>query len=285
MDCCPKVAIVITAFNAERYIAACLKAALAQDYSPFEVVVVDDGSTDGTERVCRSIQDARVRYVKKERIGRQRALNAGIAFTDAQYIAINDADDLSLPHRLRYTMESFRQHQHLALVGTRFWTTEEFVESIPQSALAESSDTDHAPVYWPSRITLYRRNVFTHSTVMFPKRTWEMIGGYDEGLTLSEDYDLYLRAMQCGPVALLPGKTVLWYTNPNGGFKGRNVEENLEALRVIKRRASGLLGLPGWLQLYEPLWEAAVHMTSRYPALLHVTKSLRRSASVKSPLP
>jgi glycosyltransferase involved in cell wall biosynthesis len=281
MDSCPKVAIVITAFNAERYIAACLEAALAQDYSRFEVVVIDDGSTDGTERVCRSIQDARIRYLKKERIGRQRALNAGIACTDAEFIAINDADDLSVPHRLSYTMQLFRQHEYLALVGTRCWTTAEFVKSIPQSALTEVSDIDEASVYWPSRITLYRRNVFTHSTVMFPKRTWERIGGYDEGLTLSEDYDFYLRAMQCGPVALLPGRTVLWYTNPLGGFKERSVEENLEVLRVIKRRAYGLLGLPGWLRLYEPLWEAAVYMTSRYPALLDVTKGFRRLTTSK----
>jgi glycosyltransferase involved in cell wall biosynthesis len=281
MDHCPKVAFIITAFNAERYIAACLKAALAQDYSHFEVVVIDDGSTDGTERVCRSIQDARVRYVKKERIGRQRALNAGIASADAEFIAINDADDLSLPHRLSYTMELFRRHEDLALVGTRFWTTAEFVESIPQSALSEWSDRDVAPVYWPSRITLYRRNVFTHSTVMFPKRTWEMIGGYDEGLTLSEDYDFYLRAMQCGPVALLPGRTVLWYTNPQGGFKDRSVHENLEVLRVIKRRAYRLLGLPAWLRLYEPIWEAAVHVTSRYPALLDLTKGFRRLTTSK----
>ncbi|HEY7531988.1 MAG TPA: glycosyltransferase family A protein [Nitrospiraceae bacterium] len=275
------MAIVITAFNAEHYIAACLKAALAQGYAPFEVVVIDDGSTDGTERMCRSIQDQRLRYVKKERIGRQRALNAGIALTDAEFIAINDADDLSLPHRLRYTMELFRQHQDLALVGTGFWTTEEFVEAIPRSVLAKFSDREDAAVYWPSRITLYRKNLFTHSTVMFPKRTWESIGGYDEALTLSEDYDFYLRAMQCGPVALLLGKTVLWYTNPRGGFKERSVQENLEVLRRIKRRAYALLGLPAWLLLYEPIWEAAVHMTARYPALLDLTKGFRRVTTSK----
>jgi glycosyltransferase involved in cell wall biosynthesis len=281
MDRCRKVAIVITAFNAERYIAACLNAALAQHYSHFEVVVIDDGSTDGTERVCRSIQDARVRYVKKSHIGRQRALNAGIACTDAEFIAINDADDLSLPHRLGYTMEFFRQHEQLALVGTRFWTTSEFLDEIPQSASAEGFNSDDASVYWPSRIALYRRNVFTHSTVMFPKRTWERIGGYDEALRLSEDYDFYLRAMQCGPVALLPERTVLWYTNPHGGFKEKSVQENLEVLRGIKRRAYGLLGLPAWLRLYEPCWEAAVHLTSRYPALLDLTKGFRRFPTSK----
>jgi glycosyltransferase involved in cell wall biosynthesis len=281
MDFCPKVAIIITAYNAERFIGACLKAAHAQNYPNFEVVVIDDGSTDGTEPVCRSFQDASIRYLKKDRIGRQRALNAGIASTDAEFIAINDADDLSLPHRLSYTMEFFSMHENTALVGTGFWTTKAFVDSVPQGLLSGLSDRDRGPVYWPSPITLYRKNVFTHSTVMFPRRTWEMIGGYDESLTLSEDYDFYLRALQCGPVALLPGKTVLWYTNPEGGFKERSVQENLEVLRAIKRRAYGLLGLPIWLRLYEPIWEVAVHVTSRYPALLDLTKGLRRFTTSK----
>lgn len=273
---------MITAYNAERYIGACVRAALAQTYPDFEVVVVDDGSTDGTERLCRSIEDARVRYVNRGRIGRQRALNTGIALADADYIAINDADDLSLPHRLQYSMELFRNHEGTALAGTGYAVTDEFRESIPESLLAGVSGGNAAPVCWPSRITLYRRNLFTHSTVIFPKRTWERIGGYDEGLTLSEDYDFYLRAMQCGPVALLPGRTVLWYTNPDGVFKRRPARDNIEVLRFIKARAHELLGLPAWLKLYQPIWEAGFHVTSRYPALLGAVKALRRFTAPQS---
>ena len=283
----PAVSVIIATYNAGPLLAHALDALAAQSLPPqsIEIIVVDDGSTDGTELKCGAIEDPRVHYVNKGRIGRQRALNAGIAFTNAEFIAINDADDLSLPHRLRYSMELFRNNEQAALVGTGFSTTTEFVESIPEAVLAGSLSEDHAPVYWPSRITLYRRNVFTHSTVMFPKRTWERIGGYDESLTLSEDYDFYLRAMQCGPVALLPGRTVHWYTNPNGVFKQRSHQENLEVLRFIKRRAHGLLRLPGWLRLYQPLWEMGFHVTSSYPALLDVAKGLRRFAPSKYSVP
>jgi glycosyltransferase involved in cell wall biosynthesis len=271
----PKVAIVITVYNGEMYIGACVKAALGQTYPAFEVVVVDDGSTDGTGHVCQSIQDVRLRYVKKERIGRQRALNAGIALTDADFIAINDADDLSLPHRLQYTIDFLLAHPETAFVGTGFSKTTEFVQSIPTSVLEESLAGSIGPAVWPSRSAVYRRNVFNHSTLMYPKRTWERIDGYDESLTLSEDYDFYLRAMQCGPVALLPGRTVHWYTNPRGVFKQRSHQENLEVLRFIKRRAHGLLGLPAWLRLYQRIWEVGFHCTSSYPALLDVAKGLR----------
>ncbi len=73
------VSIVITVYNGERYIGACIKAALEQTYPNFEVLVVDDGSTDGTARICRSVTDLRFRYVSWGRLGLPKSLNAGIA--------------------------------------------------------------------------------------------------------------------------------------------------------------------------------------------------------------
>ena len=75
----PMVSIVITAYNAERFIGACINAALEQTYPNFEVLVVDDGSTDGTAQICSSVADPRFRYVTWGRLGRPKALNAGIA--------------------------------------------------------------------------------------------------------------------------------------------------------------------------------------------------------------
>lgn len=66
LETIPKVSIVFTAYNEERYIGASVSAALAQDYPDFEVIVVDDGSTDSTEGVCKRISDARLRFVKRE---------------------------------------------------------------------------------------------------------------------------------------------------------------------------------------------------------------------------
>src|SRR5208283_6090399 len=102
----PKVSIVFTTYNDERYIGASVSAALAQDYSNFEVVVVDDGSTDSTEGVFKGISDTRLRYMKRDRMGRSAALNEAIAQAEGDFIAINDADDLSFPFRLSYVMGS-----------------------------------------------------------------------------------------------------------------------------------------------------------------------------------
>jgi len=273
----PMISIVTTAYNAERFIGACIKAALAQVYPNFEVLVVDDGSTDGTAQICRSISDPRFHYVTWGRLGRPKALNAGIAAAKGAYIAIDDVDDLCFPHRLAYSIEFLQRHPEVAYLGTGFDKTEVFYETLPERALAEASKEEIAPPLWPSRVDLFRRNLFNNSTLMYPKSTWERIGGYDEQLGGSEDYDFYLRALQCGPAARLQGRTVLWYRNPNGFFKQRSKREYLETMGVIKRRAHRLLHLPGWLRLYHPLWVVCFELVQRFPFLLELPKTMKKT--------
>ena len=280
----PMVSIVITAYNAERFIGACIKAALAQTYSNFEVLVVDDGSTDGTAQVCRSIIDPRLRFLTWGRLGRPKALNAGIAEAKGEYIAINDADDLSLPHRLGYAMEFFRAHPEVAIIGTGYHETREFLNRVPDTLAGEPCTLGSKPPMWLSRTTVFRRNMFVNSTMVYPKATWERIGGYDEHLGITEDYDFDLRALQCGSAALLPRRTVLWFTSPTSFFKQKSTQENLRALRFIKRRAHRLLNLPLWLRWYQPLWEVSFHVTQRYPSLLSVTNGVRKMISARTVL-
>lgn len=278
----PMVSIVITVYNAERFIGACIKAALTQTYPNFEVLVVDDGSTDGTGQICRSISDPRLRYLTWGRLGRPKALNGGIAEAKGEYIAINDADDLSLPNRLQFVMEFVQMHANVALIGTEYYETAEFLEDIPRSIVDGAFPThDPKPPVWLSRSMIFRKNPFVNSTIVYPRTTWERIGGYDENLSITEDYDFDLRALQYGSAVLLPARTVLWFTNPTSFFKQKSKQEDLRALRLIKRRAHRLLNLPLWLRWYQPLWEMGFHATRRYPSLLSVTNGVRKMISAR----
>jgi glycosyltransferase involved in cell wall biosynthesis len=276
MSAPPVVSFVVTAYNAERYIGPCVRAALGQTLSDIEVVVLDDGSTDRTADICSEVADPRFRYLPRAHIGRCRALNQAVADARGTYIAINDADDLSLPHRAEYSAGFLRAHPGTAYVGTGFLRTETFGELAPSHIRAAVVSDSTAQPEWPSRSALFRRNLFNNSTLMYPKRTWEKIGGYDEALTNSEDYDFYLRALQCGPAALLSAETVLWYTNPHGFFKQKSKEEHLRALRTIKCRAHELLELPLWMKVYHPLWRVGFELTQRCPGLIEVVRRLRR---------
>ena len=273
----PMVSIVITVYNGERYIGACIKAALAQTYQNFEVLVVDDGSTDATARICRSITDPRLRYLTWGRLGRPKALNAAVAEAKGEYIAINDTDDLSLPHRLQSVMDFFQMHANVALIGTEYYETAEFFQDIPHSLGDGVFPThDQKSPEWLSRSTIFRRNPFVNSTLVYPRATWERIGGYDENLSITEDYDFDLRALQCGSAVLLPVRTVLWFTNPTSFFKQKSTQENLRALRFIKHRAHRLLNLPLWLRLYHPLWVVWYELVQRFPYILDLTRTIKK---------
>jgi glycosyltransferase involved in cell wall biosynthesis len=253
----PKVSVVLTAYNAERYIAASVAAALAQTYANLEVLVFDDGSSDATGEICRAFTDPRFRYIASPRIGRCRALNTAVSAAAGEYIAINDADDLSLPGRVSYEMGFALEHKEVAYVATRYFCTDEFHGVVPPAVLAEANAPIAQRPAWTDPRELYRRNLFNNSTLLYPKTTWQRIGGYDEALGNSE-------------AALLPARTVLWYTNPQGFFKQKSRREHHRAIGVIRRRAHRLLGLPPWLKLYHPAWLVA----QRCPQLVAVTKRL-----------
>jgi len=271
----PKVSILITAYNAERYIHASVSAALAQRYPNFEVVVVNDGSSDKTGEICAAIRDSRLRYLSRGRLGRARALNEGIAAAAGDYIAINDADDLSLPGRLAYSMEVACAHPDLAYLGTWYIRTAHFRDQTPSTESSALKEGASDRIVWPAPAMVYLRNMFVNSTLLYPKSTWERIGGYDERLPLSEDYDFQLRALQCGRAAWLPRRTVVWYENPESFFKKKSKREQWESLGLIRRRARRLLRLPLLLGLYHPVWVMMSECTAAVPVLRTVMSGVR----------
>jgi hypothetical protein len=174
---------------------------------------------------------------------------------DGEYIAINDADDLSFPRRLTDSVRCFREHKDLVLLGTAYEPTPVFHDTIP-SRLASTIAKVHHPLQSISPLRLYRSNPFVHSTVMFLKALWASLGGYDVSLgNLGvEDYDFYLRAIRSGRIGWLPRATVLWYTNPCSFFKTRvTPRDYVKALSFIKQRSRPSLSLPFWARLYEVL--------------------------------
>ncbi|MGO9273601.1 MAG: glycosyltransferase family 2 protein [Terriglobia bacterium] len=111
----PKVSVVIPAYNAARWIAGTLDSVLAQTFRNFEVIVVDDGSSDETPQVVAGY-GSRVRYLRKENGGAASARNVGIHASGGPYIAFLDADDLWLPEKLQLQMDLFSRHPDLAWV-------------------------------------------------------------------------------------------------------------------------------------------------------------------------
>ena len=112
------ISIILPAYNAEKYLKEAIDSILAQTYTNFELIVINDGSTDKTEEIILSYQDSRIRYIKNEKnLKLIRTLNKGIGLAKGKYIARMDADDISLPHRLKEEVEFMEAHPNIGEIG------------------------------------------------------------------------------------------------------------------------------------------------------------------------
>ncbi len=118
----PRVAILIVAYNSERYIVQTLRNCAAQTYSNLEIVVLDNASTDGTVNAIQSITDPKIRLLKSpDNLGPYAGLNFLLDRVEADYIAIQDHDDLWLPDKIRQQVDFLETHHDHIACGTRAW--------------------------------------------------------------------------------------------------------------------------------------------------------------------
>ena len=182
----PEVSVIITSYNYGRFLAGALESTLGQTFGDFEVIVVDDGSTDDTSEVVRRyLDDPRVRYLHTEHIGQPGAKNAGIREARSPFVAFLDADDLWLPTKLERQLELFRSDPDLGVTYTRQILIDE-----------EGYELEYKqPILHQGQVleTLFRGNFVCFSSSMIARRVLDEVGSFDEGIPMSIDYDLWLR--------------------------------------------------------------------------------------------
>lgn len=182
----PAISIVVPTLNDESTIGAMLESLANQTYQNFEVIIIDDGSTDGTLDIVRNWTDAlrSVNVIERpDKQGIPSALNRSIEAARGEYIARHDADDYSDVDRLLRQFEYLETHPEVALVGTGAY----HIES--DGAIRSRRRVREEP---PEE--LYREKTpFIHGSVMMRADAVRSIGGYDESLPSSEDRDLWVR--------------------------------------------------------------------------------------------
>ncbi len=191
----PTVSVVLPAFNAEKFVGEAIESILAQTFTDFELIVIDDGSTDSTLGILRSFDDDRVRVISNpENLGIVKTRNIGIAKARGDYIAVQDADDLSLPTRLGKQVVYLETHPEVALLGSARKTL------LPNGAVRAHKLRLQKPTFED----LLKRNCFVHGSVMIRKTALEAVGGYNDLFRFAEDYELYLRIAAKYATANLP---------------------------------------------------------------------------------
>lgn len=212
----PRVAVVLPIFNGEVHLRESIDSILAQTFVDFELVLVDDASTDSSLKIAREYEDSRIRVLAlQENRGLAAALNAGIAYSSAPVIARQDQDDISHPHRLEYQLELLDREPRIVLVGSHA----RIIALTEKGEWAMNGRLQHPATDQELRLRLLWNNPFVHSSVAFRRTAFEESGGYatQPGLSLPEDYDLWSRMSAYGSLANIPEELVT-YRQTMGGM-------------------------------------------------------------------
>jgi glycosyltransferase involved in cell wall biosynthesis len=226
------VSVVIPCFNHAAYLDEAIQSVLAQTYPHFEIVVVDDGSTDNTADVAG--RHAGVQLLKQGNQGLSAARNAGLAASSGEFVIFLDADDRLKPRALEVGLRTLRAHPGCAFVSGQVELTHGD-GSLMRAAQHRIVDRDHY------RMLLQGNPVLSHATVVFRRQVLEIIGGFDPALEACEDYDLYLRIARRFP-AYTHEECVAEYRRHGANMHrdpARMLVGALKALRKQKSKARG----------------------------------------------
>ncbi|MDB5154785.1 MAG: glycosyltransferase [Mucilaginibacter sp.] len=224
-----KITVLMPAYNAGRYIRQAVMSVLEQSYRDFELLIVNDGSTDDTAQVVLSINDPRIVLVDKEHQGIAAALNTGLRLSDTYYIARFDADDICMPDRLEKQFNFLEDHPDYVLAGS---DAEYILENgdflFNFKCIAHSNDEVHQNmyVYCP----------FIHSSVMYKRDEVIKAGGYNVHAHHFEDYLLWTGLAKMGKVQNLREPLIKVRFNP----ASITIDERWrgERFRQLKRQAT-----------------------------------------------
>ncbi len=193
-----RASIIVPVFNAENYIEETLKSILHQSFSDFEIIVVNDGSTDATEEKVKGIIDDRIKYIKQENSGGPAGpRNIGLRESKGEYIFIFDADDIMLPEKLHLSVSAMDSHPEADLLFTNFATIDEQGGQLKENFLEEyetlwellDRNSSSPIVIDPELIcpALVRVNFIGTSSVALRKKTLLSSDIFNESLKNSDD--------------------------------------------------------------------------------------------------
>jgi hypothetical protein len=194
----PLVSVLLPVYNGKPYLDAALQSILSQTYQRFEVIAIDDGSTDGSYEIIQTFADSRIHLFRQSNQGLPAALNRAIELSKGEYLARQDQDDLALPQRFERQVAFLDAHPSHAMVGT--WA-EIWVGNDDSGRRHQHPTEDHI-----LRWELLFNNPFVHSSVMLRKSAVQQVGGYctDTNRQPPEDYELWSRLIRTFEVANIP---------------------------------------------------------------------------------
>ncbi|MGH7771047.1 MAG: glycosyltransferase family 2 protein [Candidatus Binatia bacterium] len=278
----PVVSVVVPTYNRSIYIRETLDSVLRQTFSNFEVIVVDDGSTDETETVLRPYLD-QIRYIRQENGGAAAARNSGVRNARGAFIAFMDSDDLSTPHHLESLYNFLTQNRDYAMViGNGAYLEGEFhnrrtVISLRVARRLEKKGVTVGDVFDGRVVRL--------QGTMMRKSALEEIGLLDEWFRLSYDLDLALRLIKNQRIGFI-NEVVYLYRKHAGNISADDELRSRESLRALDKltadypEAPELIGRRAFFNLYAHRYYRLAKALAAKGHIKGASEAIRKAASL-----
>ena len=182
----PVISLIMSVYNGEKYIARALMSLLAQTFDNFEVILVDDGSTDATANIVRSIRDGRIKYIEQSNSGLTKSLNKALSIATGKWIARHDADDFSISTRFERQLAFLNKNPNIGLLGSSCFIQPERLGMINEIYMYPERYEEILAVF-----TTY--NPFVHGSMLIDRELLLASGGYNEQYRYVQDYELWSR--------------------------------------------------------------------------------------------
>jgi glycosyltransferase involved in cell wall biosynthesis len=194
----PRISVILPVYNGQDYLAQAIDSVLSQSFSDFELIIINDGSTDGSVAIIEKLTDPRIRLFQQSNMGLAATLNRAISLAKGKYIARQDQDDVCFQSRFEEQINFLDANPDVGMVGTcaEIWVDNERTNRYLRHPVDDAS----------LKFGLLFDNHFVHSSVMIRRSVFEKVGGYSEDKSRQppEDYELWSRVMKSYKLANLP---------------------------------------------------------------------------------
>ncbi|MBW4568369.1 MAG: glycosyltransferase [Tolypothrix carrinoi HA7290-LM1] len=223
----PLISVVIPVYNGEKTINSTIESVLKQTFVDLEILVIDDGSTDSTVEIVKSILDSRLHIYSYPNAGISANRNRGLAKATGEYLSFIDADDLWVSDKLEAQLNALLKHPQAALAYS--WT--DYIDMNGNFLKSGRRITETGNVY--SKLLMYNF-LENGSNPLIRSEAFNTVGGFDESLPVAEDWDMWLRISAYYEFVLVPEVKIFYRVQANS-LSTNLVQMEIDSLQVIER--------------------------------------------------